>query len=100
MRASRKRDTMFTEPTPIEITPDMAAEALEADKGVHHNRPLRDYVAEKYAMDMREGRWDQHHQGLAFGPDGEILDGQHRLWAVMISSKTVAFLCTFNMPPD
>jgi hypothetical protein len=100
MRYSKKRDGMFTEPNPIDITPEMAAEALEGDKSVRHNRDFRDYVAEKYGLDMKEGRWDQHHQGLAFGPDGEILDGQHRLWGVMISGVTVKFLCTFNMPPD
>lgn len=98
MKYNKRRTEMYTER--IDITPAMAFEAIENDKTVHHNRPLRDFIVTKYANDMKDQRWDNNHQGYAFGPDGEILDGQHRLWAQAEAGVTLSVLCTFNMPPE
>lgn len=79
------------------VTPELATKWLEKDKGIHHNRPLKSHKVMQYAKDMKEGRWLVNHQGIAFGPDGEILDGQHRLWAVLESGVSIEFLVTNNM---
>ena len=84
----------------VTVTPRIALSWLEKDKGVHHNRPLKQYKVEQYARDMKEGRWQPNHQGIAFGPDGEILDGQHRLWGLVEADVEMPFLVTFNMPPE
>jgi hypothetical protein len=84
----------------IVVTPEKALEWLENDKDVHHNRPLKQHKVNQYAKDMKEGRWLENHQGIAFGADGEILDGQHRLWAVAEAKIPIPFLVTFNMSQE
>lgn len=92
---SGKTDKMSTKR--MDVTPDMASKWLERDKPMHHNRPISESLVAKYADDMKNGRWKEHHQGIAFGPDDEILDGQHRLWAIMESGTTQSMLVTLNM---
>lgn len=50
------------------------------------------------AKDMREGHWDTTHQGIAIATDGTLVDGQHRLMAVVESGVTVRMNVTFNAP--
>jgi hypothetical protein len=40
-------------------------------------------------MDMTAGEWPLTHQAIAFDEQGNILDGQHRLWAIVESGKTI-----------
>jgi hypothetical protein len=49
---------------------------------------------------MRAGRWQLTHQGIAFSSNRVLIDGQHRLWAVIISGVTVPMRVYFNEPPD
>lgn len=72
-----------------EITPAMAEQYLNYNK---INRPLRKGIVEKYAMDMTDGNWPLTHQAIAFDEQGNILDGQHRLWAVIESGKTISMM--------
>lgn len=62
------------------MTPDKAEGWLNVNKG---NRKMRDGVAEKYADDMRNGRWTTCPTPIAFYDDGDLADGQHRLWAII-----------------
>lgn len=64
------------------ITPTRAADILTSNT---RNRPLRRMVVEQYAAEMRAGRWLQTHQGIALNCDGTLLDGQHRLAAIVES---------------
>ena len=65
------------------ITPKIATELLG---GNINNRRLRlRYVRDLAAM-MRRGDWLFTHQGIAFAPDGHLLDGQHRLQAVIMAN--------------
>lgn len=50
----------------------------------------------KMAKDMREGHWDTTHQGIAIASDGTLVDGQHRLLAIVESGVTVRMNVTFN----
>jgi hypothetical protein len=52
------------------------------------------------AADMAAGRWQLTHQGIAIGPNGEVIDGQHRLHAVVLSGVTVMMLVTYNVPVE
>lgn len=71
------------------ITPAMAQSWLNRNKG---NRKLRDGVVEKYAEDMRQGRWTRCAMPISFYVDGEVADGQHRLWAIVESGVPQEFL--------
>lgn len=74
----------------VNVTPKMASEWLNAKNT--NNRKLREGVAERYARDMKDGKWTHNPQPIMFyGDDGSLADGQHRLWAVVESGKTIAF---------
>jgi hypothetical protein len=70
------------------VTPAKAEKMLNLNKG---NRKLRPGVAEKYAKDMLSGQWTKCPTPISFYADGDIADGQHRLWAVIESGTTQTF---------
>jgi hypothetical protein len=43
------------------------------------------------------GEWEQNGQTIAVAGDGTVLDGQHRLWAVIESGVTIVFLIVYNV---
>lgn len=61
------------------VTPKKAEAWLNAN---NTNRKLREGVVEKYAADMAAGRWTQCSAPIAFYADGDVADGQHRLFAI------------------
>lgn len=64
------------------VTPALAEEWLNRNDA---NRHLRRGVVEQYAADMRAGAWGHCTAPLVFYTDGNVADGQHRLWAVVDS---------------
>lgn len=85
-------------PQVVIVTPAMASHWLEhRNKGNRHLSPL---VANRYAEAMRSGRWRLTHQGIAFDAEGYILDGQHRLQAVVIADIPVEFWVMPNCDRD
>ncbi len=72
----------------MKVTPKMAEQWLNANTG---NRKMRDGVAEKYADDMRSGNWTTCPEPISFFADGQLADGQHRLWAIVESGCTIEF---------
>ena len=82
----------------IRITPAMATNWLENANS--RNRPVSQSAVERYARDMRSGCWRLTHQGIAFDPNGVILDGQHRLWAIVYADVPVEMHVWFNVPPE
>ena len=77
------------------ITPARAAELLTANT---NNRPLRRTVVEHYADEMKTGRWLLTHQGIALNCDGTLLDGQHRLAAIVESGMPQRMVVTRGVP--
>jgi hypothetical protein len=53
-----------------------------------------------YAADMSAGNWTECPSPILFFADGEVADGQHRLFAVVESQTTQQFLVTRNFPRD
>ena len=82
----------------IDITPTFAEAVLSQCNG--HNRKLIDAHAERLSQEMKAGRWWLSHQGIAFSPNRVLLDGQHRLWAVILSGVTVPMRVFFNEPGE
>ncbi|MGX7681229.1 hypothetical protein ACSMXN_20275 [Jatrophihabitans sp. DSM 45814] len=62
------------------ISPKRAAELLDANTA---NRPVSKPVVRGFAEAMRRGDWLVTHQGIAFDTDGVLVDGQHRLAAII-----------------
>ncbi len=78
-------------PTPrtVKMTPKLAEEILTKNT---LNRPLRAGRVERYAADMSAGNWRLNGETIKITDDGQLLDGQHRLFAVIESGKTIDML--------
>jgi len=70
------------------VTPKAAEAWLNANKS---NRRLRDGVVERYADDMSNGRWTTCPEPISFYEDGDLADGQHRLFAIIESNTEQTF---------
>jgi hypothetical protein len=70
------------------VTPTKAEGWLNKNKS---NRKLRDGVVERYAEDMRNGQWTTCPVPICFYNDGDVADGQHRLWAIVESGCPQTF---------
>ena len=81
----------------ILITPAMATAWLEKNT---HNRPLRQSVIVKYARDMKSGRWLRTHEAVAIDREGRIVDGQHRLCAIVLADVPVTMMVAFDAEMD
>ena len=74
------------------VTPAMAEQWLRELNP--RNRHVITAAVVALVKDLKEGRWVTSHQGIAFGEDGQIYDGQHRLSAIMLSGVTVDIMVT------
>ena len=75
------------------ITPKIAEEYLKKVKA-GNQRKLIMSRAESYAREMRAGHWFLNHQGIAFDENGCLIDGQHRLQAIILSDLPICMLVT------
>ena len=71
------------------ITPQLAEIYLGKNT---HNRNIRKPVVGKYANDMENGFWNFDGAPIRFADDGTLLDGQHRLHAIIKSNKAIDLL--------
>lgn len=79
------------------ITPSEAASLLARNT---NNRKLRLPTVEKYARDMREGRWRLTYDPVRIGLDGALFDGQHRLTACVESGCSFETLVVWGLVPE
>jgi hypothetical protein len=82
----------------VDVTPAIA-ELWLATYNLANRTPREARVA-TYARDMAAGRWTFTTQGISFGTDGRLLDGQHRLMAVVQAGVTVRMLVWHGVPLD
>lgn len=79
------------------ITPAKAKELLAANTT---NRPLSRSTVRGFAEAMRRGDWLVTHQGIAFDTRGVLVDGQHRLAAVIEADQPVEMTVFTEVEPD
>lgn len=80
-----------------EITPSRAEHYLKRNKA---NRPVKPGNVLKLKNDLQQGNFKLTHQGIAFDWDGNLIDGQHRLLAIIESGVTVSMYVTYNCDPE
>lgn len=82
------------------ITPDLAREWLAKVPETQRNRRERQVVM--YAQDMAEGRWQDSaaHTPIAFNEAGEMIQGQHRLAAIVKSGVTLQLTVVHGVPTE
>jgi hypothetical protein len=73
----------------VMMTPDWATRLLNA---MPINRRLAKHRSEAIARDIVAGEWRLTHEAVAVDGNGDLVDGQHRLWAVVLSDIAVPLL--------
>lgn len=68
------------------ITPERAAQILQHND---KNRPLNRQHVQELAQAMRRGEWRLNYEPVKIGASGRLLDGQHRLHAVIKTGASV-----------
>lgn len=80
-----------------DISPEKAREFLDKNQ---HNRPISDDTVNYYADLMNRGQWILSPEGISFDIYGILLDGQHRLAAIVKSETTQKFIVSRGFPRD
>lgn len=79
------------------ITPEYAMELLKRNE---NNRQLRPRLAQSIARDIRAGRWQLNGETIILDDAGNVLDGQHRLYAVVLAEKEIQTLVVRGVSRD
>lgn len=82
----------------MEVTPDTAASWIALFNT--DNRKVRSTIVNKYAKLMTEGEWILSDQCISFDVTNKLLNGQHRLMAVVKSGVTIKAMVARNMPSE
>jgi len=80
-----------------EVTPTFASAMLEQN---HGNRTLRRGAVANYASLMEAGKWMCSPDGIIVAKSGRLLQGQHRLMAVVASGCTVQMVIWREVDED
>ena len=70
----------------MQLTPQRAAELLEHNK---INRPISDSHVSRLERQIIGNKWRFNGDTIKISETGDVLDGQHRLWAVMGAKKPI-----------
>jgi len=80
------------------VTPEIAAKYL---KNNVNNRDVKPGVVEAYAAQMRNNEWKEGNpQPISFSVSGLLIDGQHRLSAIIKSGKAQRLMIAENVSDD
>ena len=79
------------------ITPEVAASFLKHNTD---NRNKRGWWVNGLANMIKRGEWIPTHQGVAFSKSGKLLDGQHRLEAIVEANIPVEMLVVTGVRDD
>ena len=91
MNTARKID-MRPQIEALTITPAMASQWLKSNT---HNRPARRHHVSRLANEMVQGNWQLNGETIKFDTWGRLIDGQHRLMAIIEASQPITtHVCT------
>lgn len=79
------------------VTPDMAMRLLDANK---LNRPLTGGHAERIAGQITQGKWRFNGDTIKISEEGDVLDGQHRLFAIIEAKTAVETIIVYGIKRD
>lgn len=91
----------------MEVTPEVASRWLEKNTD---NRDIRESKAKEFAETITRGKWMLVTDAIAFSRpytdasgtkhDETLINGQHRLWAVVLANKPAMFTVWWGCEPD
>lgn len=81
------------------VTPELAEELFK--KRANNNRNLDSKYINKYALDMKKNRWVPGPGSiLSFSSDGILLNGHHRLKAIIKAGVSIPMILEENVPKE
>ena len=90
----------------VNVTPAIAKEWLDknlalTEEGGLRNRKIRDRVVQRYCDIMDRKEWNEYNgETIKFDTDGNLIDGQHRLNALVKHGRNLWFLVVVNCRSD
>lgn len=79
------------------VTPALADKYLGTQLA---NRPLRDARVDHWVAIVRAGEWRLSNDAIAFDQNGNLINGQHRLTAVVVTGVSLEFIVARNLPTE
>lgn len=79
------------------ITPESATNWLRANQ---HNRPVRRRHVSFLAKQILDGHWQVNGQTIIISEDEQVLDGQHRLLAVIEAGRQIQSLVVYGVDEE
>lgn len=68
------------------------------EKGEFRQRRVNERLVMRYANDMKSGNWTINGESISFDEKGNLINGQHRLWAVVSANVEVMLMITTGLP--
>lgn len=81
----------------VTITPEQATQWLRCNK---NNRPVRRRHVAFLAEEMLAGNWQVNGQAIIIADDEQVLDGQHRLLAIIEAGRPVQSMVVYGITPE
>lgn len=81
----------------LTVTPELAAEWLRFNE---NNRSLSESAVAMLARSMSEGDWRLSGEAVKFSASGRLIDGQHRLAAVVLCGVPIPMLVVTGLDDD
>lgn len=81
----------------VTMTPEWASQILERNT---HNRCVRHGMVRQITRDILCGRWLLTPQTVSIASDGRLIDGQHRLMAVVQAGEAVQMMLATDCPSE
>jgi hypothetical protein len=79
----------------ITLTPQLAKELLAKNK---NNRAVNRNTMLSYAHQMKKGKWKLNGETISIDIDGNVLNGQHRCYAVIESNTSIEVILVTGLP--
>lgn len=79
------------------LTPAMANQLLELN---NINRPISDGHVQRIAKQISDGKWKFNGDTIKIAATGDVLDGQHRCWAVIEAKQAVDTIIVTGIERD
>lgn len=94
---ANRRQQAMNRTSQITLTPAMATQFMAKNT---NNRPLSKATVRLYAAAMKRGEWKYNGDSIRFAASGVLIDGQHRLAAVIASDVPIVTDIIEGLPED
>jgi hypothetical protein len=81
----------------VTISPTDATNWLRCNE---HNRPVRKNHVNFLAREIRAGNWQVNGQAIVIADNEQVLDGQHRLLAIIEAGQAIKTLVVYGITPE